>query len=62
MQVQVKNVNWDIVRLAEVRRRNENKTQLKSSNILFWKGHHNKSEAGVDFFVNKNIAAGTSKQ
>ena len=56
MEHELSNINWDIIGLGEVRRKDECKLQLNSGNILFWKGYDNKSEAGVGFLINKNIA------
>ena len=55
LESELENFKWDIIGLAEVRR-GENTIHLKSGNCLFWKGYNDKSEAGVGFLINKNIA------
>ena len=48
-------VKWDVIGISEARRKGENKTQLKSDNVNYWKGHDDRSESGVGFLINKEI-------
>ena len=54
LEHEIQNLKWDIIGLSEIRR-GEEKIQLNSGHILFWKGYENKSEEGVGFLIIKNI-------
>ncbi|MCH9657353.1 hypothetical protein K0U27_01435 [archaeon] len=55
LEEELKDINWDIIGLSEIRRKQENKLLLKSGNVLYWKGTNNKSQHGTGFLINKNI-------
>ena len=44
-----------MIGISEIRRRGEHKIQLKSGNVIYWKGHDDRSESGVGFLINKEI-------
>ena len=48
-------VKWDVIDISETRRKCENKIQLKSSNIIYWEGHDDRSDSGVGFLINTEI-------
>lgn len=52
MEEELKNINWDIVGVSEVRRATEKLITLKSGN-LFYHSHTDNSIGGVGFFINK---------
>src|SRR5277367_5522719 len=56
LEEELKAIKWDIIGLSETRRHGENIQKLVSGNILYTIGHANKSQAGVDFIVHKDMA------
>ena len=55
LEEELKNINWSIVGLSEVRRKGENCLRLKSGNLLYYCGEPNGKLNGVGFLVNKTI-------
>ena len=55
LEHELSKVKWDVIGISETRRKGENKIQLKSGNIIYWKGHDDRSESGVGFLINKEI-------
>lgn len=52
LQIELAKIQWDIVGLAEVRRRGENLMCLPSGHTLYYKGQEQISQAGVGFIIN----------
>lgn len=57
LEEELSNIKWDVVGICETRRKGAEKMRLiDSGNVLFCQGHTDKSQAGVGFLINKNIA------
>lgn len=57
LEEEIKDLNWDIIGLAEVKRKGEERITLQSGNILYYKGHDEQSLNGVGFLVSKKYAS-----
>lgn len=55
LEEELSSINWDIIGLSEVKRKDESQIQLKSGNLFYFKGSDGFSHRGVGFLVNKNI-------
>jgi endonuclease/exonuclease/phosphatase family metal-dependent hydrolase len=55
LEEELKEIKWDVIGLAETRRRGESIKKLKSENILFTKGKNDKCQSGVGFLINKTM-------
>ena len=56
LEEELKEIKWDVIGLAETRRRGESIKKLESGNILFTKGKNDKCQSGVGFLINKTMA------
>ena len=56
LEEELKSIKWNIIGLAETRRRGEKIQKLESGNVLYTVGSDLKSQAGVGFLVHKEIA------
>ncbi len=56
LQEELQHIKWDIIGLAETRRRGENIEQLKNGSVLYTVGKENRSDSGVGFLVNQQLA------
>ena len=53
---ELKEINWDIIGLSEVRRVGESYLELNEGHIFCFRGHESNKENGVGFLINKNLA------
>jgi len=56
LEEELKEIKWDVIGLAETRRRGESIKKLASGNILFTNGKKDKCQSGVGFLINKSLA------
>ena len=56
LKEELKYVKWDIIGLAETKRRGEGILKLENGNILYTVGKADSSHAGVGFLIHKEIA------
>ncbi|KAH1019094.1 hypothetical protein HUJ05_006749 [Dendroctonus ponderosae] len=49
-------INWDVVRLREVRRKGEQQLRLESGHLFYHKGDNDSTDGGEGFIINKNHA------
>jgi len=56
LEEELDGIKWEMIGLREVRRREEQFEELKSGHHLYHIGMKDKSEAGVDFLVQKSLA------
>ena len=56
LEEELKEIKWNVIGLAETRRRGESIKKLESGNILFTKGKNDKCQSGVGFLINKALA------
>lgn len=55
MEEELRDIKWNIIGLAEVRRSGEGSVKLRSGNILFYGGSKSGRNGGVGFMVNGNM-------
>ena len=53
---ELRDVNWDILGLSEVRRTGEAVIKLADSHMLYYRGKEERKEGGVGFLINKKLA------
>lgn len=56
LEEELKTVNWDI-RLSEVKRRGKHSIDLKSGNILYYRGPDKETYGRIGFLVKKKLKA-----
>ena len=56
LEEELKGIKWDIIGLAETRRRGESIQRMASGNVLYTIGTADKCLSGVGFLVNKHLA------
>ncbi|XP_072392084.1 uncharacterized protein [Diabrotica undecimpunctata] len=56
LEEDIKDLKWDIIGLAEVKRKGEEFITLESDNVLYYKGREEQSLDGVGFLISKKYA------
>lgn len=56
LEKELTNIDWNITGLSETRRKTENRIQLKSGNLLYYKGNANYSNIGLGFIIYKTVS------
>ncbi|XP_066956327.1 craniofacial development protein 2-like [Macrobrachium rosenbergii] len=60
LETEIENINWDIIRISEMRRPGEKIQMFKSGHLLCSSGKESKQN-GVGFLINKNLQSNIEK-
>lgn len=55
LEEELSKIKWDIIGLAETRRKGESRIHLRSGNLLYCKGNEDNSNFGIGFIINKRL-------